>query len=78
MIPPVCMTCGFFIGSVVIEYETEKEKICANTMLSEEEQAEKIQQLIKSFKDQGLTRYCCKMRLMATKDLVYEVIPSED
>ena len=75
MIYIVCPTCGYFIGSKVIEYETKKDKICANSDLSEEEQAEQIQQLLKSLK---LRRYCCRMRIMTTKDIVQDIVAPED
>jgi DNA-directed RNA polymerase subunit N (RpoN/RPB10) len=75
MIYIVCPTCGYFIGSKVIEYETKKEKICSNTDLSEEEQAEQIQLLLKSL---NIRRYCCRMRIMTTKDIVQDIIAPED
>ncbi len=75
MIYITCPTCGFFIGSKTIEYETKKEQICSNTSLSEEEQAVEIQTLIKGL---GLRRYCCRMRLMTGKDIVQDIVPVEN
>lgn len=75
MIYITCPTCGFFIGSKTIEFETKKEEICANTSLSEEEQAVEIQTLIKGL---GLRRYCCRMRLMTGKDIVHDIVPVEN
>ena len=75
MIYITCPTCGFFIGSKTIEYDTKKEKICSNSKLTEEEKAVEIQELLKSLK---IRRYCCRMRIMTTKDIVQDIIPSTD
>jgi DNA-directed RNA polymerase subunit N (RpoN/RPB10) len=75
MIYIVCPTCGYFIGSKTIEYETKKAVICANEELSEEQQAAEIQQLLKSL---NIRRYCCRMRVMTTKDIVQDIIAPED
>lgn len=75
MIYITCPTCGFFIGSKTIEYETKKAEICSNPNLSSEEQADEIQKLIKSL---NIRRYCCKMRIMTCKDIVEDVIPAVD
>lgn len=72
MIYITCPSCGFFIGSKTIEYETKRDAICANTSLSEEEQAVEIQKLIKSL---GFRRYCCRMRIMTGKDIVQDIVP---
>ena len=48
MIYIVCPTCGFFIGSHAIEYDKKKAEICANSDLTEEQQADEIQKLLKS------------------------------
>jgi DNA-directed RNA polymerase subunit N (RpoN/RPB10) len=75
MIYITCPTCGFFIGSKTIEFETKKEEICSNNSLSEEEQAVEIQKLIKGL---GLRRYCCRMRMMTCKDIVQDIVPVEN
>ncbi len=75
MIYIVCPTCGYFIGNHAIEYDTKKAEICANAELSEEQRAEEIQKLLKSLK---IRSYWCRMRIMATKDIVQDIIPSED
>ena len=75
MIYITCPTCGFFIGSKTIEFETKKEEICSNNSLSEEEQAIEIQKLIKGL---GLRRYCCRMRMMTCKDIVQDIVPVEN
>ena len=71
MIYSTCPTCGFFIGNIINEYEIEKEKICSNTKLSDEEQQNQISKLLKRLK---VRRYCCRMRIMTCKDLVKEII----
>ncbi len=75
MIYITCPTCGYFIGSKAIEYDTKKAEICANNQLSEQQQAEEIQKLLKSLK---IRRYCCRMRVMTTKDIVQDIIPAEN
>ncbi len=75
MIYITCPTCGFFIGSKAILYDTKKAEICANTELSEEQQADEIQKLLKSL---NIRRYCCRMRIMTTKDIVQDIIPAEN
>jgi DNA-directed RNA polymerase subunit N (RpoN/RPB10) len=75
MIYIVCPTCGYFIGSKMIEFEKKKAEICSNAELSEEQQNEQIQKLLKEIK---VRRYCCRMRIMTTKDIVQDIIPSED
>ena len=72
MKPITCATCGFFIGQVVIEYETNMKEICDNINLSSEQQSEEIVKLIKKL---NIRRYCCKMRLITQKDIVYDVLP---
>jgi len=66
-----CPTCGYFMGLKSIEFNTKKDKICANDKLSEEEQGKEIQKLLKSL---GFRRYCCQMRMMTFKDLSKEIL----
>lgn len=75
MIYSTCPTCGFFIGNIVNEFEIEKEKICSNSKLSNEEQQNEISKLLKSLK---VRRYCCRMRIMTCKDLVKEIIAPDE
>ena len=75
MIYITCPTCGYFIGSKAILYDTKKEEICSNNELSEEQQADEIQKLLKSL---NIRRYCCRMRIMTTKDIVQDIIPAEN
>ena len=72
MIPLTCVTCGYFIGAIAIEYETKQTDICNNPELSDEQKASEISKLINSL---DIRRYCCRMRLMTTKDIVYDVLP---
>jgi DNA-directed RNA polymerase subunit N (RpoN/RPB10) len=75
MIYNSCPTCGYFIGSKVVDYKTKKEEICNNVSLTEEQQQEEIMKLIQSL---GLRRYCCKMRIMTAKDLVKDILPTTE
>ena len=75
MIYITCPTCGYFIGSKAIEYDNKKAEICSNAELSEQQQAEEIQKLLKNLK---IRRYCCRMRIMTTKDIVQDIIPAEN
>jgi DNA-directed RNA polymerase subunit N (RpoN/RPB10) len=72
MLYMTCPTCGFFLGQKTIEYETKKQEICSNPKLSKQQREKEISTLLKSL---GLQRYCCRMRMMTYKDLVYEILP---
>ena len=67
-----CPTCGFFIGNLVENFERKKESICADSKISEDEQEKQISKLLKDLK---VRRYCCRMRLMTSKDMVKEILP---
>lgn len=67
-----CPTCGYFLGRITIEYEKQKEQICENPELSDEEKEKKLSILLQSL---NLRRYCCKMRIMTYKDIVQDIIP---
>jgi DNA-directed RNA polymerase subunit N (RpoN/RPB10) len=71
MIYSTCPTCGFFIGNIVNQYEKDKNKVCSNEKLSNEEQQSEISKLLKNLK---VRRYCCRMRIMTSKDLVEEIL----
>jgi DNA-directed RNA polymerase subunit N (RpoN/RPB10) len=71
MIYSTCPTCGFFIGNIVNQYEKDKKKVCSNENLSDEEQQAEISKLLKNLK---VRRYCCRMRIMTSKDLVEEIL----
>tara|TARA_A100001015_G_scaffold320383_1_gene446554 strand:- start:990 stop:1223 length:234 start_codon:yes stop_codon:yes gene_type:complete len=72
MIYSSCPTCGFFIGNLVQEYENQCVKICSNNSLSEEDQQKEISNLLKNIK---VRRYCCRMRIMTSKNMVDEIMP---
>ena len=72
MIYSTCPTCGFFIGNLVTDFENEKDSICSNNQISEEEQEKLISNLVKNLK---VRRYCCKMRIMTCKNMVEEIMP---
>ena len=71
MIYSKCPTCGFFIGNISHKFEIEKEKICSNKKLSQEQQEKEISKLLQNLK---VRRYCCRMRVMTCKDMVHEII----
>ena len=75
MIPLVCYTCGWFLGSITHEFESKKKKICSNVNYSEDKKEKEIQTVVNSL---GIRRYCCKMRLISSKDLVEDIIPVSD
>jgi DNA-directed RNA polymerase subunit N (RpoN/RPB10) len=72
MIYLTCPTCGFFLGSKTIEFETKKQEICSNPNLNEEQKSAEISKMVKTL---GLRRYCCIMRLITTKDIVQDILP---
>ena len=67
-----CPTCGFLLGLKTEEYDQKRKLICDNPKLSKQEQEQQISELILSL---NLRRYCCRMRIMSYKDLVYEILP---
>ena len=68
-----CPTCGFNLGGKTKIFEDKKNEICKDPKLSKEQQELKIQEVVMSLK---LRRYCCRMRIMSYKDMVYEIIPT--
>jgi hypothetical protein len=72
MLYTTCPTCGFFLGLKTEEFDQKKKLICDNPKLSKKEQEIQISELLLSLK---LRRYCCRMRMMTYKDLVYEILP---
>lgn len=76
MLYAVCPTCGYFLSKKILHYETNKESICNNPSLTQEDKEEQLSKLLLSL---NLKRYCCKMRIMTYKDLVQDIIaPSND
>lgn len=74
MIIPSCY-CGYPLCVVSNKFRIERQKICDDMSLSEDDKAERISKLINSL---GLRRYCCKMTLMSCVELVNEILPVED
>ena len=76
MLYTTCPTCGYFLGQIISQYQYESKKglICSNPNFSTEEKEKELSKLLISL---GLRRYCCKMRVMAYKDLVEYIQPSE-
>ena len=72
MIYLTCPTCGFFLGSKTIEFETKKAEICNNPNLNEQQQGDEISKLVLTL---NIRRYCCRMRLITAKDIVQDVLP---
>lgn len=67
-----CPTCYYFLGQKTLLYEKNKENICSNVELSQEEKEKEISKLLLSL---NLKRYCCKMHIMTYKDLVQDILP---
>lgn len=72
MIYSSCPTCFYFIGNIINKFEEEKEKICSDNNLSEEQQQKAISELLNNLK---IRRYCCRMRIMSCKNMVEEILP---
>ena len=68
----VCPTCSYFLGKKTIQFESEKEKICLDPNLLDEEKQEKITNLLLKL---NIRRYCCKARIMTYKDIVHIIAP---
>jgi DNA-directed RNA polymerase subunit N (RpoN/RPB10) len=73
MIYIICPTCAFNIGAKTIEFETKKAQICNNPDLTEEEQSIEISKVVNNL---GIRRYCCRMRILTTKDLSQDILPA--
>ena len=68
----ICPTCGTLLGDKTITYENNKKDICTNPTLSSDEKEKALSQLLLGL---GLRRYCCKMRIMTSKDIVQDILP---
>lgn len=75
MLYNTCPTCGYFLGNLTKKFEEEKEKVCSNLDLTQEEIQEKVKKIIMKL---PLRRYCCRMRFMTYKDLVKDIVAPED
>jgi DNA-directed RNA polymerase subunit N (RpoN/RPB10) len=67
MLYATCPTCGTTLGNKQLVLEKEKNKICSNPELSNDEKEAKIKNAINNLK---VRRYCCKMRLISYLDTV--------
>jgi DNA-directed RNA polymerase subunit N (RpoN/RPB10) len=67
-----CPTCGYFLAVKTEEWEKKKKEICNNPELSESNKEIELQKLLISL---NLERYCCRMRFMSYKDIVYDILP---
>ena len=67
-----CPTCGFCLGSIILDYKKNKDLVCSNPKLSKIQQEDQIQKLLMDLK---LRRYCCRLRVMTYKEQVKEILP---
>lgn len=67
-----CPTCNSLIGNRIIPYEEGLKKICDNPNLTNEQMDIEKMKLIDSLHISP-HRYCCRMRIMTYRDLVYIV-----
>jgi DNA-directed RNA polymerase subunit N (RpoN/RPB10) len=72
MLYSTCPTCGYFLGNVYLQWETESANICNNPKLNNEQKEKELQKLVMSLK---IRRYCCRMRIMTYKDIVQDILP---
>ena len=75
MLYSTCPTCGYFLGQKILEWETKSKEICDNPKNTKAEKEKLKEQLLKTIK---LRRYCCRMRLMSYKDIVYDILPVDE
>ncbi len=71
MIYPVCPTCQNLLADKQLKYEDELEKICNNTKSSNEQKQALKKKILD---DLGLTRYCCRMRMVSYLDQVKLIV----
>jgi DNA-directed RNA polymerase subunit N (RpoN/RPB10) len=65
MLPVRCFTCGFQLSTIELEFEEERDKICLDPNLNNEQKEKAISKLVVSFK----LNYCCNMNILTTIDL---------
>ena len=71
MIVPVCPSCNRFLADKEIPFKKGMETICNNKSLSEKQ---KMSQKKKLLDDLGLSRYCCRTRVISNLDQVRLII----
>lgn len=62
-----CPTCSTLFANKQLIWETEKEKICLNSSLSNEQKDKEKRKLLDKL---YITRYCCRMRFLGYTDEV--------
>ena len=70
-----CPTCGYFLGQKTLIWEEKSAEICSNNKLSNKQKELMKSELLLSLK---LKRYCCKMRMITYKDIVYDILPLQN
>lgn len=68
-----CPTCRTLLAGKIIKYEEEKDNICSNPNITQEEQEKLLSVLLLGLK---LRNYCCNMRVMTYKDIVHDILPT--
>ena len=71
MLYPVCPTCQNLLADKQLKYEDELEKICNDKKLNSDQQQEQKKKLLD---DLGLSRYCCRMRMISYVDQVKIIV----
>lgn len=61
-----CSTCGTLLGDIQLIHEEETTKI-DNSNLSVTEKNKKKEELMNKY---GISRYCCRMRILGNLDLI--------
>jgi DNA-directed RNA polymerase subunit N (RpoN/RPB10) len=67
MLYPRCPTCGKKLSHLELKYEDKLEDILNNPKLTENQKNVEKQKLVNSL---GLTRYCCKTRIITYLDTI--------
>lgn len=71
MLYATCPTCNNCLADKQLFFEEEKEKIYNDKNLSMKDKEKKIEKLLDKI---GLTRYCCRMRMLTYLDQVNIII----
>jgi DNA-directed RNA polymerase subunit N (RpoN/RPB10) len=67
MLPPKCFTCNKLLADIELYYENELKRIEMEPNHSDKDKEELKKKLVDNC---GLTRYCCRMRLISYVDLI--------
>ena len=71
MLYPVCPTCQNLLADKQIPFEEEMEKICNNKNLKEDEKQKQKKKLLDQL---GLSRYCCRTRMISYLDQIQIIV----